>query len=968
MMKKLYFLSVLLLALIGMQLQAQTILFSEDFAGGTIPATWTNTGTGGTWSAYTQATLGGLTIGTTTAANGYAIFNADTLGNDGLAENVDLITNSFSCAGQSTVYLAFEDIFAQYSIGQGVVTISTDGGTTWSAAVYTVGPGIAQNSFNANPNVVNLDISAIAGNQADVRVKFNYTGNWDYWWIVDDIFVYAPAAYDAAMLSGSISEFTSIPLDQVTPLTPSCEVFNNGSSPVTNVSVATTITNSTNAVVYSSTMTQASLAVGATAALTAATTFTPTAVDFYLVEYVVSITELDNQPLNDTLYTAIDVADSLYARDFAVLAGNAAVTGALGIGAGNFGVLGNVINITSPTEMVSLEGFLNGSLSIGDTITAKVYNFSGTTVGSQIYTQQKITAGPDSVYVNFSINPPLPLAVGQYFIALEESFSTNFGVLYSDEIYQTDMSQASVGGGAFGDLEALGFRVVPLIRANTYTAPVVNCSITALAAGAVTACNSVNNEYTQEVIVTSSNPPLTGTLDVNGQSFPVSGTSPQTVLLTGLDSDGAPVNVTASFSDDAACTYTENALFTAPASCLCPTITVSVNTTDVNNCATPDGTATAAVVGGTAPYTYAWTPNVGASAALSSLPAGTYDVVVTDANGCAGNGSGTIVNVSGFSASVTSTTNVSCFGGNDGSITVTPSGGTAPFSYVWTGSTSTSGTASSLIAGSYDVLVTDANSCTVNITNVLITEPTQIANTGTSLSNVSCNGLSNGTINIVYAGGTSPLTYTLDGASAQSIGLFDNLAAGTYTVRATDANGCFEESDHTISEPALLVLSTSSTAENGASAGDGTASVAGAGGITPYTYLWDDANAQTTATATALNTGTYNVTVMDANGCSESASVFVDLTSAIKDIALSNFTVYPNPATKNVTVTFGVASNTDLTVNFYNTIGNKLFSDEATVSSTYKKNFDLSNLSPGIYFVEIQSEAGKAIKKLTITK
>ncbi len=92
------------------------------------------------------------------------------------------------------------------------------------------------------------------------------------------------------------------------------------------------------------------------------------------------------------------------------------------------------------------------------------------------------------------------------------------------------------------------------------------CSITALALGIQTPCVPATNTYTQEVIITYANPPASGTLDVNGQSFAIT-TSPQTVTLVGLVADGNPVNTTAVFSADATCTFTVNSLFTAPVAC-----------------------------------------------------------------------------------------------------------------------------------------------------------------------------------------------------------------------------------------------------------------------------------------------------------------------------------------------------------------------------------------------------------------
>ena len=94
----------------------------------------------------------------------------------------------------------------------------------------------------------------------------------------------------------------------------------------------------------------------------------------------------------------------------------------------------------------------------------------------------------------------------------------------------------------------------------------VPCSITDITAGAQTACDPGTNTYTQEVTVTYTSAPTTGTLDVNGQSFAITA-SPQTVTLTGLVSDGNAVDVTAVFSDDAGCTFSVNGLFTAPVDC-----------------------------------------------------------------------------------------------------------------------------------------------------------------------------------------------------------------------------------------------------------------------------------------------------------------------------------------------------------------------------------------------------------------
>lgn len=1151
-MKKIYSLCLILLCLFGInQTQAQTILLDEDFSGGALPVGWTNTGTGGSWTFSSAPILSGITLATNSVANGYAVFNSDVLGNDGLTENVDLITSSFSCLGQNTVFLAFQDVFAQFATSSGTVAVSVNNGP-W-VTVYTVGPGIPQDNINGNPNFENINISAQAANQANVRIRFKYQGDWDYWWVVDDIIVYAPAAFDAALISGSISEYTSVPLSQVTPYTPSCTVLNNGGNPLTGVSVATTITaGSNNAVVYNATMTQASLAVAATSTLTASTSFTPTTTDFYIVQFVVSVTQADAIAANDTFITAINVDDSLYARDFFLLTNSVNdLGGPWFVGAANNGQLGNVFRAQNATTLVSAVATFGGGFAIGDQTQANLFSMNGNLPGTLIASSPVLTvsaADTPVIFYEFFFPAGTNLAAGtDYLITVQQNAASaaNFGLYSSTRNYTANKAFIRQNTAAWQEIDASGIgQETFMIRANTYTAPVVTCSITGLAAGTQTPCVAATNQYTQNVTVTYTNPPTSGMLNVNGQMFAIT-SSPQTVTLTGLNSNGAAVNVSASFTANASCslsqnalftapancqavctisgltagvqtpcvntnnTYTQqvtvtystppttgmlsvngqmfaitsspqtvtliglnsngqavnvsasftantacnfaqNALFTAPASCLCPTISVNVTTVSNSNCSTPNGSATANVTGGAAIASYAWTPsNFGSGATINGLPSGSYSVIVTDVNGCAGSGSGSVGNTAGVNAVVGNVLNPTCNAGANGVITINATGGTTPISYTWSdqGFATANFSRSNLSAGSYTVIVTDAGGCSVNLGPIVLTAPPALTATLTSQTNVSCNGGNNGLIDMTVSGGTAPYTQTWTNSTATTADL-SGLTAGTYQLSVVDANNCpvvtgpqvtitepaplaisvigatdvscnggsdgmadvtvtggtpgytynwgagntttedlngasagnyqlvvtdanlctLTSSSIAIDEPGALVLSTSSTEESSSAASDGTASVSSSGGTSPYTFLWDDASAQTNSTATGLNAGNYNVTVTDANGCSETASVLVDLGSGIQEITLQDFTVYPNPANKSVIVTFEVEKNADYTVSFYNTIGNLLLTDKASVNSQYKKSFDISALAAGVYFVEIQSEAGKAIKKLTVTK
>ena len=237
-------------------------------------------------------------------------------------------------------------------------------------------------------------------------------------------------------------------------------------------------------------------------------------------------------------------------------------------------------------------------------------------------------------------------------------------------------------------------------------------------------------------------------------------------------------------TDDNSCTATETVTITEPTA-------LSLSSTQVNvSCnGGSDGSIDLSVAGGTAPYTYSW-DDAGSSTTqdISSLPIGTYTVTVTDDNSCTATQTVTITEPNALSLSSTQL-NVSCNGGSDGSIDLSVSGGIAPYTYSWNNpSNSTTQDIGSLTAGTYTVTVTDDNSCTATET-VTITEPTALSLSSTQV-NVSCNGGSDGSIDLSVAGGTAPYTYSWNDPSNSTSQDISSLAAGTYTVTVTDDNSC----------------------------------------------------------------------------------------------------------------------------------------------------------------------------------
>jgi len=282
-------------------------------------------------------------------------------------------------------------------------------------------------------------------------------------------------------------------------------------------------------------------------------------------------------------------------------------------------------------------------------------------------------------------------------------------------------------------------------------------------------------------------------------------------------------------------------------------------------------------VGGTSPYTYAWSNSV-ITEDLSGRTAGTYSVTVTDTKGCTDTYSGTITQPTLLTASATPTP-VPCYGESDGAVNLTALGGTIPYSYTWSNGAMTEDI-SALPAGTYTVTVTDANQCTATASAV-VSQPSAALSASAAATNILCNGASTGAVDLTVSGGTPGSGYTYlwsNGATTQDL---SNVAAGTYRVTVTDANGCTVIVSEEVTQPQPLALTASVTHCGCAAGTDGSIDLSVSGGTSPYTYSWS--NAATTQDLTGLPTGTYTVTVTDANGCTKTLTTIVRFGSDVPD-------------------------------------------------------------------------------------
>ena len=395
---------------------------------------------------------------------------------------------------------------------------------------------------------------------------------------------------------------------------------------------------------------------------------------------------------------------------------------------------------------------------------------------------------------------------------------------------------------------------------------------------------------------------------------PAGGTGPYTITpaQTGLSAGLHTFTVT----DANSCNITVPITITQPAA-LTATFTQ-------NNVACNGGTTGAVVItpaGGTGPYTI--TP------AQTGLNAGLHTFTVTDANGCSISVPITITQPAALTATFTQT-NVLCNGASTGTVSITPAGGTGPYTIapVQVG----------LSAGLHTFTVTDANNCSISVP-ITITQPAALTATFTQ-TNILCNGGTTGTVSITPAGGTGP--YTI---SPVQVGL----SAGLHTFTVTDANNCSIDVPVTITQASpILLTETHTDASCGASTGSIDLTITG--GTSPYTYLWSQG--ASTEDITGLAAGAYNVTVTDANLCSETLTVTISQPTAISITETHTDLVCNGISTGSIdlSVTGGIPPYT------------YLWSNGATTE-------DISGLAAGTYTVTITDGGGcPAIQSVTITE
>lgn len=338
--------------------------------------------------------------------------------------------------------------------------------------------------------------------------------------------------------------------------------------------------------------------------------------------------------------------------------------------------------------------------------------------------------------------------------------------------------------------------------------------------------------------------------------------------------------------------------------------------------------------------------NFQSTGVFNSLSAGSYTIEVIDANNCYITiPVQTLSDPSQLVIAITSS-NVSCFGGGDGAATVSVTGGTIPYSYLWSNG-AISQNLSNVIAGTYYVTVFDSNNCSITDTAIL-TQPSILVSSVTS-TNVTCFGLCDGTATVVATGGTGSYTYSWNTTPSSTVPTV-TVCAGLYSVTVTDQFSCTTSSSANITEPEAISLAISSTV-SACNICNGTATVTPTGGTFPYSYLWS--NNDVLIIADSLCAGTVVVTVTDINGC----------------FATSTITVTSQPLSAisgEAHWTGGNLPDNTATVEMYRIL-NTTQAELAHTLPLSGSQFTFSNVEYGKYFVKVKVTDGALLPNVLST-
>lgn len=386
----------------------------------------------------------------------------------------------------------------------------------------------------------------------------------------------------------------------------------------------------------------------------------------------------------------------------------------------------------------------------------------------------------------------------------------------------------------------------------------------------------------------------------------------------------------------------------------CSSLDLEIISNNITCNGVTDGFINAQASGGSAEYIYLWNNGMN-TAAIDNLPAGIYQVTITDSNGCSIIETTEITEATPMVANLTA--NSDPCNSIGGTLSVNPSGGMSGYQINW--SNGVSGFTNQITqSGNYQVTITDTAGCTITDATS-ITVSSSVMALAVDTESVSCAGDNDGSATANITGGTAPYTYNWNTGSTQNT--IDNLSAGNYSVEVTDAMGCQRNQIFTVTAPAPITLNCSGTPENNGS--DGFIQVSGSGGNAPYQYSWSTGD--TGSFVQGINNGSYDVTVTDQNGCSSTCTVDLIPTSTEMPANFTALNVFPNPVSDQLFVQADLLESDAVKISLVNLIGQTVWAG-TTIGTTINETIEVADLAAGTYLLRLETAKGAAIRKVVI--
>jgi gliding motility-associated-like protein len=415
-------------------------------------------------------------------------------------------------------------------------------------------------------------------------------------------------------------------------------------------------------------------------------------------------------------------------------------------------------------------------------------------------------------------------------------------------------------------------------------------------------------------------------------------------IATGLGAGTYSVVVT----DENGCETNNSVFLTEP-----DTIDITSSIIDVSCNGGNDGEIDITATGGVPSYGFQWSHGP-ISEDVFSLSAGTYQVSLTDANGCIYILDELVVDPTAIDLELIMT-DALCKDDSNGAADLTATGGTAPYTYLWN-TTETTEDITGLSAGSYTVTVTDDNGCWTDITGT-VSEPNALA-FSTSIVDALCYGYSDGSIDLTASGGTTP--YAFAWSTSETTEDVSGLSAGIYSVMLTDSNNCVLVDSFAVNHPDSLWASIDAPVNfhdhhiTFFGGEDGSIDLEVSGGTTDYSYEWS--NDATTKDLSGLTAGQYDVLITDAQGCTY--SIGIELLEPYDLEMPTSFS--PNGDGKNETYHIrGLEAYPDNKLIITNRWGNIVFEAEDYTNDWTGVNSKGNDLPEGVYYVIVEINDGE---------